>query len=120
MHIDDKRVNVLTKLVKTKMGKRKHTKNMESDHNLIETKLNIPWCISADEPTEVFNLKDKVSQERFFALTNKTTDLSKIFETNKTLEVQTKKFIKRLDGFIHQRFQKIKITTKCDQRLEEL
>ena len=61
-----------------------------------------------------------MSQERFFALTNKTTDLTKIFETNKTLEVQTKKFIKRLDGFIHQSFQKIKITTKCDQRLEEL
>ena len=61
MHIDDQRVNVLTKLVKTKKGKRKHIKKVESDHNLIDSRLSIPWNILADEPIEVFNLKDKES-----------------------------------------------------------
>ena len=40
MHIDDKRRNVLTKLTKTKKS---HTKKVESDHNVIETKINISW-----------------------------------------------------------------------------
>ena len=33
MHIDDMRENVLTKLVKSKKGKKRHTKKVESDHN---------------------------------------------------------------------------------------
>ena len=73
----------------------------------METKLNIPWNISMDEPVEVYNLKDPESKKRFFKLTNETNDLTKIFDTNKTLEVQTKKFVKRLDGFISQSFKKI-------------
>ena len=34
MHIDYKRTNVLTKLTKTK---NRHTKKVQSDHNIIET-----------------------------------------------------------------------------------
>ena len=59
IHIDDKREHVLTKLVK----KGSHTKKSESDHNIIETRLNIPTKFS--ESVEVYNFKDKESQERF-------------------------------------------------------
>ena len=95
-------------------------KKIESDHNLIETRLNIPWNKKADELIEVFNFKDKQGQDLFFKNTNKTEDLIKIFDSNKSLEIQTKKFLKRLDGFIHQSFKKIRITSKVDRKLEEL
>ena len=96
IHIDDRREHVLTKLVK----KGSHTKKNESDHNIIETRLNIPWTTKFSESVEVFNFKDKESQERFYNATNETNHLSKIFSSEKPLEVQRKKFIKRLNGFI--------------------
>ena len=65
MHIDDKRENVLTKLTKSKKGKQRHTKKVESDHNEMETKINIPWNVSMDEPVEVYNLKDPESKKSF-------------------------------------------------------
>ena len=46
--------------------------------------------------------------------------MEKIFETNKPLEVQTKKFIKRLNGFINSCFKKVKIETTVDYKLEQL
>ena len=101
MHIDDRRVNVLTSLLKK--GDKKLTKT-ESDHNIIHNKLNIPWTVKCDKPYEVFNFKDKTSQETFFSLTNETETLAEIFDSTKTLDMQTKKFLKRLDGFVHQCF----------------
>ena len=50
---------------------------------------------------EVFNLKNETSQKDFHKATHDTDELKKIFETNKPLENQTKKFIKRAYGFIH-------------------
>ena len=84
MHVDDARENVLTKLLKSKRGK---TTKVESDHNLIETKINVPWNMKVDEPTEVFNFKDKAGQEKFFEVTSNTKDLTKIFDINKSLQV---------------------------------
>ena len=62
MHIDDRRENVITKLVK----KGKHVKKVESDHNLIVTKIIFPWNTTHKEPVEIFNFKDKESQKKFF------------------------------------------------------
>ena len=101
MHIDDRRVNVLKSLLKKGDKKLKKT---ESDHNIIHTKLNIPWTVKCDKPYEVFNFKDKTSQETFFSLTNETETLAEIFDSTKTLDMQIKKFLKRLDGFVHQCF----------------
>ena len=64
IHIDDKRLNVLTKLIK----KGKHKKKVESDHNMIETKFNIPWQSFADKPVEVFIFSSKESQTKFLML----------------------------------------------------
>ena len=82
IHIDDRREHVLTKLVK----KGSHTKKSESDHNIIETRLNIPWTTKFSESVEVYNFKDKESQERFYNATNETNHLSKIFSSEKPLE----------------------------------
>ena len=83
VHIDDKRVNVLTKLTKTKKWRTK-TLKVESDHNIIETKINIPWQKRGNKCIEVFNFKNKKSQEKFFNLTQNTYEIEKIFDTNKS------------------------------------
>ena len=119
IHIDDKRKNVLTKLVKKK-GISKSAIKMESDHNIIITSINISWNVKVTKSTEVFNFKDKKSQDLFFQATDKNDDLQKIFHSNKSIEVQTKKFIKRLNGFIHQSFKKVRISDKSDKELENL
>ena len=116
IHIDGKRLNVLTRL--TKRGN--HKKIVESDHNMIETKLNISWQSYTDKPLEVFNFSNKESQNKFFKATHDTKAFTDIFETNKSLAVQTKKFIKRLNGFIHEAFKKVKIVVKGDSMLERL
>ena len=116
IHIDDKRIPVLTKL--TKRGN--HKKKIESDHNVIETKINISGQSHSEKPLEVFNFSNKESQDKFFKATNDTKDFTKIFSTDKSLAVQTKKFIKRLNGFIHQAFKKVKIVEKGDSQLERL
>ena len=93
IHIDDKRLNVLTRL--TKRGNHKNI--VKSDHNMIETKLNISWQSYTDKPLEVFNFSNKESQNKFFKATHDTKAFTDIFEKNISLAVQTKKFIKRLN-----------------------
>jgi exonuclease III len=116
IHIDEEREHVLTKIIKTK----KHVKKTESDHNTIQTKINLPWQQKEALQVEIFNFKDTNSLKTFFKLTNETTQLTDIFKNDKPIEVQTKKFIKRINGFIHQSFKKIKITSKPDRKLEGL
>ena len=41
---------------------------------------------------EVFNFKDKHGQMKLKELTENTTALSKIFDTEENIEIQTKKF----------------------------
>ena len=100
--------------------KKNVTKKVESDHNIIEVKLDLQWKSKSLETLEVFNFKDKESQLQFFNSTNKTEDLSKIFDSGKSLQVQTKKFIKRLNGFMNENFKKVKIKSTHDSKLEEL
>ena len=115
--IDDKRNHVLTKLTKTKNG----IKKTETDHNTIVTKLNVKW--KAHEKTykrEIFNLNNKQCQNTFKEDTDKTTQLSNIFDKDDDIQKLTKKFLKRLDGFITKHFKKIRVTDKVDRELEDL
>ena len=116
VHIDDVREHVLVKIMKEK----KKIIKSESDHNIIVTKLKIEWRSEDHDYVEVFNFKDKEAQKTFFNKTNETSDLVKIFDTNKPLNVQTKRVVKRLNGFIQQSLKKIQITTKGDTKIEEL
>ena len=87
---------------------------------IIETKLSLPWVMKGNKVIEVFNFKNETSQKDFHKATHDTDELTKIFETNKPLGIQTKKFIKRVDGFINASFKKVKIETSVDHKLEEL
>ena len=112
-------INVLTKVMKK--SKKKDLDIKESDHNTIDVVLDIAW---REDKTvsyvEVFKFTDKESLAKFKTLTTNTNQLSKIFDTEKDLNIQTKKFLKRLNGFVNQSFKKVKITNKPDKVLESL
>ena len=69
---------------------------------------------------EIFNLKNKECQENFRKQTSETKELSSIFNSNKDVHTLTKKFLNRLNGFIHSSFKKIRVTERHDKVLENL
>ena len=93
---------------------------MESDHNIINTRLNLKWNSRETKVMEVFNYKDAKSLSMFKAEKTNTDSLSKIIDLDKPIDVVTKKFMKRLSGFIHKCFKKVKIVDKEDRRLQQL
>ena len=116
IHIDEKQIHVLTKNLKTKHK----NKVIKSDHNIIETKINLKWKTKDAKVVEVFKFKDTEAQNMFKEETNKTLELSNIVNSKKPLEIVTKKLVKRIKGFIHSNFQKIKIIDKPNEALEKL
>ena len=104
-----------------KKSKKKDLDIKESDHNTIDVVLDIAW---REDKTvsyvEVYKFTDRESLAKFKTLTTNTNQLSKIFDTEKDLNIQTKKFLKRLNGFVNQSFKKVKITNKPDKVLESL
>ena len=117
MTVDEERKHVLTRLTKTKKGLIKK----ESDHNTIITEINCkPKPLEINKRRELFNLNDKECQKLFMKEMNKTTELSSITDKKEDVEKVTKKFLKRLDGFLHSNFRKIRVTDKVDKELEEL
>ena len=116
--IDEKREHVLTRITKTKDG----SETKESDHNVIETRLKIPWN-KEDAPVEeaMFNLKNKVCQKAFKEETSKTDYLSKIFEEEKDLDKATSKFMKKLNKVLHKCFKKVKVkSNKVSEKEDDL
>ena len=116
IHVDERRQHVLTKNVKVGAV----VKNVESDHNLVNTRLNITWRQRENQVLEVFKYKDKAAQKLFKEETTKTKELTKIVNMNKPLDVVTNKFVKRLKGFVHKCFKKVKIIDKPDEELDKL
>ena len=69
---------------------------------------------------ETFNFQNKDCQAKFKVLTTNTNDLTKIFEKNGDLDISTKKFTKRLNGFIFEAFQKKRISGNKNNDIEKL
>ena len=105
IHIDDQRLHVLTKNRRTKNG----IDYSESDHNIINTKFKLTWSLNQRNIIEVFKYNDKIRKVRFKEATTHTKHLSQIVDMKKPIHIVTKKFLKRLKGFIHQCFTKVKI-----------
>ena len=53
-------------------------------------------------------------------LTTETKQLSQIIDMKKPVNIVTKKFLKRLKGFIHECFTKVKIVEKSNKAIEHL
>ena len=67
LKIDEERNNVLTSIAKTKKG----VKKSMSDHNPLTAHFEIEWCRKTKKNrVEMFNLKNKLCQEKFKALTS--------------------------------------------------
>ena len=102
MHIYEARTNVLVKIVKKK--KKTNYKEIvltETDHNTMKAVLDIPWREEIKTLNiEVYKFNDKDALQKFKEITTNTDQLSKLFFTDKDLNTQTKKFIKRLNGFV--------------------
>ena len=90
IHVDEERVDVLTKNVKTNNG----ICLTKSDHNIITTKLNISWTTHKTKVMEIFNFKDTKSLEMFKQATTKTDHLSKLIDSEKSIHLVTKSFLK--------------------------
>ena len=102
-----KKGNCLTSNVKTKLK----VKVTQSDHNSIITKFSIKWeRKTKSKETKLFNLKNIVGQTKFTEHAFKPGILSNIFEgDNVDIEKATKKFIKKLNGSMHQCFQEVRV-----------
>ena len=104
--IDESREHVLTRLTKTKTGHEK----VESDHNVIETTISLPWNKKPKQNNDninQFNLKNKDCQKKFKEETTNNTDLSKVFKFESNLDKATEKFMKKLNKKLHKCFTKI-------------
>jgi hypothetical protein len=88
IHVDEERVHTLTKNIKTKAG----NKHKESDHNVINTKLNIKWSSRKAKVTEVFKYKDEDAKKMFKIETTQTNELSRIIDMKKPIQVVTIRF----------------------------
>ena len=115
--IDENRNHVLKSLSKTKNG----TKVNESDHNSIVTKFILEWKDKIKSPkTEIFNFNDKDGQKKFQEMTSNNTKLSDIFSSKEDINTQTKKFLKKLNGVIHQCFKKVKVKPAHNKEINSL
>ena len=93
--------------MKTKNGVVK----VESDHNTIISKFKLHWNKKTNENRiEMFNLKNKVCQEKFKEETTGTNNnkfLSSVFDGDEDINVVTEKFLKRLQKTISKCFRKV-------------
>ena len=80
---------------------------IKSDHNMIQTKLKLKWSPKESKVIEVFKFTDKKAKEMFKKVTTDTKQLSSIIDKDKPLDIVTKQFKKRLNGYIHECFPKI-------------
>ena len=95
--IDENKEHALTKITRKKNIVNKAT----SDHNVMLTKLNLR--VTKKDPVKrmvVLNFRNKKNQEKFKEETSMNNRLSKIFDSNEDLHIQTDLFIKKLNGIM--------------------
>ena len=68
----------------------------------------------------MFKYNDTQAKEKFKRHTSDTKQLSQIIDMEKPFHVVTNKFLKRIKGFIHECFTKVKIVEKPDDVLDNL
>ena len=68
----------------------------------------------------MFKYNDNEGRLKFKKVTSETKHLSEIIDMKKPLDVVANQFLKRLKGFIHECFTKVKITDHTNKDLEKL
>ena len=108
MTIDDERIHVLHRHIKTKSG----TRLITSDHNILFSK----YCITFNRKprkirTEIFQFKCEESKRKFYEETSSNSRLSSCFSSSHDFESGANKFFKLLNRLFHKCFKKIRIRT---------
>ena len=115
--IDEKQEHALTKITHSKNT----VKRVTSDHNVMLTKFSLTMAkMNPPQKVEVFNFRDKVSQEKFKVATSNCPSLSDVFNTDEDINIQTEKFLKILDKCIKKGFKKVRLGTKKPSEYETL
>ena len=117
MHVDEERKHVLTRITKSKKG----IKVKESDHNVVIAQFNCSMLDVGDkENIEVFNLKNKVCQQRFKEFTSNTSILSSCISEKGDINEVINRFIKKLDGCIATNFEKRRVNKDKNMKEDNL
>ena len=114
--IDEDRIDVLSRYVKTKQGR----KIITSDHNILHSKFSImvnrkPRSIRK----EMFLFKCEESRKSFLEETSSTSRFSSCFSENEDFQKSSKSFFKALDRAFHKCFKKVRIRTGNSRLLGE-
>ena len=105
MTIDNDRKHIVTNF----RGVKKGGKAIDTDHSTITLKLNLNIVHEKPSKVELFNFRDKASQERFRLNTTETTDFSKCFMSSKSVNLQSQDWIEVLMTQYTKAFPKIRI-----------
>ena len=112
LHVDEEKNHSLTTMRKNKKGK-------PSDHNCLIGKFDFKWSRGIKKhKTELFNFKNESGIAKFKELTSNTDILSSIVNKNSDINIATKKFIKRINGYLHKCFKKKK--KKCEVKNKDI
>ena len=102
MMIDENGMYALTKYRKNQIVK--------TDHNILKLELNLNFQNDKIiERVEVFNLRNKLCQEDSKEKTTNTDKFTSCFEGDETVDVQFKRWHRRLLKTLHSCFRKVRV-----------
>ena len=116
--VDEDGQHALNKTTITKKGVAKIT---QSDHNPLISNFSIPWIRKTRvDRIEIYNLKNKESQNKFKDLTSKGSSFCDIVNDNDDINDCTVNFINKLDEYVNKCFRKIRVTERQDNEINDL
>ena len=90
---------------------------VKADHNMLKLEINLTFHDEKKhERTEVFNLRNKLCQNDFKEKTSNTNQFTKCFEGEETIDIQFKKWHRRLLKALHTSFRKIRIKDRGEKK----
>ena len=114
MTIDEDRKYVLKKYSKL----RGQTQIIESDHNIMWLDIDVPWNMKIiEERKEIFNLRNKDCQKRFYEFTSNSSLLSNSALID-DVKIAGKTWLKNMKFAILQNFRKVRISNKKKENSE--
>ena len=111
LKIDEERAYTLTKF----SGKTGNKNIKESDHNMLELKINIKWQTTANSEkegrTEIYNYKNTDDFKKFCEATENNDELKSLFadDDEEDLNISATKWLTTINQIIKSSFQKIRI-----------
>ena len=114
MVIDEKREFCLSNFGQIKKNKRV----IETDHNTMFADFDINIPKRKPERIELFNLRNKICQEKFTQETQEDTQLIRCFENELPLEIQSKNWLGIFNSILHKCFRKIRVV-KNDKKMDK-